>query len=681
MTRDYKYNLEINSTRRRGLFRRNIFTPRLISVLCTLCVLAVGALNFTTSAHEGEDHSQPAQKKNAPASPAVSVLTSERNINTDAGSFRARLRQAPVDPRAGETAQFEIELIERIEGGFGGADGQPVTAVVTARIMTATGQIVAGNLATHAEGEPPRPGVYGVEYQLPASGNYKIFFDARTEDGRAFAVDFPVSVTHAPTNPLFWIGLAMLALVSLGAIYGRYRSYNSTDAGQEETSGASKPSIASALRKTVPVAVAALLFFAVGTVALAYFSPPRERRTIAHLPADGGGTSSAGDPALGGSGATLTIPKESQQLFDIRTAVVEERQIVSGLKTSGVVRAKPDARAVISPPVAGRVTLNGNITIGAAIGRGQTIGSVEQVLGASEQAALEGQRIGLRTAALEQQSRVSEQQSLAAQARTRLTQAQRELLRAKNLFDVGAASRKRVEEAQTAVSLAQQEVSNAEAQARAAGQQARLARESVASINPVRKFPLIAPVSGIVTDLRVVTGQQVEAGAELMNLVNLTTVLLEARVFERDLAAARDSGRATYTAPALNGEVYTIGVGDNSDAGRLVSIGQSVDPQTRTVPVIYEVTNPLNRLREGMFIEITLDTSGGARVLTVPKGSVTTEQGRAFVFVFKGGETFERRVVVLGAEGQDYYEVRSGVKSGERVVTEGIYQLRSTQPG
>jgi multidrug efflux pump subunit AcrA (membrane-fusion protein) len=68
-------------------------------------------------------------------------------------------------------------------------------------------------------------------------------------------------------------------------------------------------------------------------------------------------------------------------------------------------------------------------------------------------------------------------------------------------------------------------------------------------------------------------------------------------------------------------------------------------------------------------------------VLSVPKASVITEQGRTFVFVFRGGETYERRIVVLGSEGQDYYEVRSGVQADERVVTEGIYQLRSTQPG
>ena len=99
------------------------------------------------------------------------------------------------------------------------------------------------------------------------------------------------------------------------------------------------------------------------------------------------------------------------------------------------------------------------------------------------------------------------------------------------------------------------------------------------------------------------------------------------------------------------------------------------------MPVIFEVPNPLNRLRDGMFVEITVDTSGGATVLSVPRESVITEQGRTFVFVFAGGETYEKRIVVLGAEGQDFYEVKSGVRAGERVVVEGIYQLRSTTPG
>ena len=81
-----------------------------------------------------------------------------------------------------------------------------------------------------------------------------------------------------------------------------------------------------------------------------------------------------------------------------------------------------------------------------------------------------------------------------------------------------------------------------------------------------------------------------------------------------------------------------------------------------------------------MFVEMTIDTTGDRQTLAVPKKAVVTEQGLTFVFVFDGGESFEKRAVALGTEGADFYEIKSGLKEGERVVTEGIYQLRSTQP-
>ncbi|MGI9107182.1 MAG: efflux RND transporter periplasmic adaptor subunit [Pyrinomonadaceae bacterium] len=636
-----------------------------------LSLLVVSPAFLPASANGGDDHSHGGEKGAATKSAATSIAsvrTAERNLQSPAGQFNVRLRQSPADPRAGEEVQFEIAVEEQVEGGFGGGGLQPVEAAkVTARVTKANGEAVETKLEAHGEGQP---NVYGVHYAFGDSGEYKFIFDVRTPDNREFAVDFPVSIVSAPVNPAFWLGVGALALVSAGAVYGSSRSGSRVGLSGRE-----------AARRTLPIASGALVFFIFGIVALLYLSPPRERREIAAMPVRteiAATTSATGDPALGGSGAVITIPKESQLLFKILTAPVEERQIISGLKTTGAVRAKPDARAVISPPVSGRVTFKGNVQIGAVVARGQSIGTIEQILGAPEQAGLEAQRIQLRTAALEQQSRSTEQQSLAQQAVTRLNQARRELQRATNLLAVGAAPQRRVEEAQTAVKLAEQEVASAQAQARIAGQQASLSRESVARVDPVRSFPLVSPVTGIIADLRATTGQQVEAGAELLNVVNLTSVLLEAQVFERDLAAVRDSGRASYTAPALNGEVYRIGAGGD---GRLVSIGQSVNSQTRTVPVIFEVPNPLNRLREGMFVEITLDTSRGARVLAVPKASVITEQGRTFVFVFTGGEIYERRVIVLGAEGQEYYEVRSGVQPGERVVTEGIYQIRSTQPG
>src|SRR5690606_1015316 len=153
---------------------------------------------------------------------------------------------------------------------------------------------------------------------------------------------------------------------------------------------------------------------------------------------------------------------------------------------------------------------------------------------------------------------------------------------------------------------------------------------------PTRSFPITAPVTGIVGDVKVTSGQLVETGTEIMSVVNLSTVLIEAQVFERDLPAVRESTRASFSNAALSGEVYTIGTRDGD--GRLVSIGQTVNEQTRTVPVIYEMRNPAGRLKDGMFVEITIDTSGDRQVLAVPKQAVVTEQGQTFVFIFDGGE-------------------------------------------
>ncbi len=323
----------------------------------------------SASAHGGEDHgdagaAQPVGAAAATGASAVAVRSAERNVQTAQGQFKVRLRQSPPDPRAGEEVQFAAALSEQVEGGFGGGGGTlPLEeAKVSARVTTAAGGAVAANLPTHGEGTPA---AYGVHYAFRDAGEYKLFFDVRTSDGRQFAADFPVSVARAPVNWAFWLGLAILTLLAGGAIFGYHASWRRDGLDRRR-----------AVRKTLPIAVAALLCFALGTVALAYFEPPRERRAVASLPPGGveeqapGVGVSAGDPALGGSGATVSITKESQLLFGIRTAPVEERQIVSGLKVTGAVEARPDAQSVVSPPVAGRVFFNRTVSIGTAVGRG-----------------------------------------------------------------------------------------------------------------------------------------------------------------------------------------------------------------------------------------------------------------------------------------------------------------------
>lgn len=638
-------------------------------------LLTAHFLLLTVSAHEGEDHSNDSKTTATTNAPKVSIVAAERNLQTDAGQFNVVLRRVPADPQTGETVQFLVRFAEKVEGGFGGGEPLPIDkATVTANITQSNGTIVSENLTTHAETK----GNYRAEYVFSSAGDYKIVFNIATADNRSFSVDFPVSVASAPIRSTFWIGLLVLSLLTLGSLgavfYAAKRNGNVN------------------FRKIAPFVVAALLIFALGIAALSYFLPPRETRTIAEIPLT---ATTETETNVLATKTVLTVSKDSQLLFGIKTEPVSTRQITGGLKTTGTVRARPDAKAVVVPPVAGKIVLREGITLGAAIGRGEQIGYVEQVLDVAGQTALEQQRLDveaqqrdveakrleIKNTVLQLQAQQTDQRAKAQQARTQLAQANRELRRSENLVEVGAVPKKRVEEAQTAVKVAEQEVAAAEKQISLLENQIKQTNagqtifRSPRVNQPTKIFPLISPVTGIINEIKATSGQQVETGAEILSLANLSTVLLEAQVFERDLPIVRESRRASFTASALSGEVYTIGTADGD--GKLVSIGQTVNEQTRTVSVIYEVKNPLQRLRDGMFVEMTIDTSGDREVLAVPKRAVVTEQGQTFVFVFDGGETFEKRPVALGTEGADYYEIKSGLKKDERVVTEGIYQMRS----
>ena len=623
-----------------------------------------------------DDHGQPAS---AATGTAVATARAERNIESEAGNFVLRVERYPADPRTGELVQMAVRVLERVEGGFGANESVALEdAALTVTVTAADGSSVAERIPATFERS-----FYRADYTFSDKGNFKTVYNVTTKDGRSFSADFPVSVASAPTNWTFWIGVLILSLLSFGIVGGVYYSFRNEDEQQRK------------MRRLAPVTALALLFFVFGVFALSFFFPPTETRAMGNFAPTG---EPAANPAATGEQTVLTVSKESQLLFGIKTEPVSTRRITSGLNVTGTVRARPDARAVVVPPVAGRLILRDGLALGSAVGRGEQIGYVEQVLDVSGQVGLEQQRLEvlaqqrdvearrleLRNTALQLRGQQAEQRANASQARTQLAQAQRELRRSANLVEVGAVPVKRLEEARTAVSVAEQSVSSAEQQVRLLENQIKQTESGQAifqnpTVNqPSRTFPLTSPVTGIVNTITATSGQVVEGSTQILSVVNLSSVLIEAQVFERDLPAVRESTRASFTSAALGDEVYTVGTPDGD--GRLVSIGQSVNEQTRTVPVIYEINNPASRLKDGMFVEITIDTSGERQVLAVPKSAVVNEQGQTFVFVFDGGETFRKRPVALGPEGADYFEVTSGLEEGERVVTEGIYQLRSTQP-
>ena len=348
-------------------------------------------------------------------------------MKNDSGELTVIMKRLPGDPRSGETGHVLVSLSETVQGGFGSGPLPVEKASVMFSITRPDGAVVAGNIAAKEE----LGGLYRGTYLFDSTGDYKIVVSITTEDKRTFSADFPVTVSRAPIRTSFWVGLLILLVLSgasFAVVFYALKRKGDTS-----------------FRRLAPVGAVVLTVFLLSAVALAYLLPPSQTRETAAIPPDAFSTAAVNELP---KGTTITVPKESQLLFGIKTQLIDTRQITSGLKTTGVVRARPDAKGVVTAQVPGRIVLNQAVSLGSAVGRGEQIGYVEQVLDVSGQTGLESQRLDveaqqrevearkleLRNTVLSLQSQQAQSRAAAGQARTRLAQAQRELRRSQNLL-------------------------------------------------------------------------------------------------------------------------------------------------------------------------------------------------------------------------------------------------------
>lgn len=185
--------------------------------------------------------------------------------------------------------------------------------------------------------------------------------------------------------------------------------------------------------------------------------------------------------------------------------------------------------------------------------------------------------------------------------------------------------------------------------------------------NIARSLTLAAPSDGVVMQKMAVEGMRFAAGDRLFEIADLSNVWLIANVFEQDLAAIRTGAMSKISFAAYPGESFT---------GKIAFIHPDVGKDTRTVKVRIEVPNPDGRLKIDMYatVELTAPASAGA-VVSIPANAVLNSGARQAVLVAHGEEWFEPRLVELGALADGFYEIRSGLREGEIVVTSANFLI------
>jgi RND family efflux transporter MFP subunit len=379
-----------------------------------------------------------------------------------------------------------------------------------------------------------------------------------------------------------------------------------------------------------------------------------------HFRKSGTAEDAAAAPVAASTGR-VTFLMEQQWLIKLKLARAEEAMRATQIQTTGRVVPVPSKRAIVSPPVGG-IVQNGTMPrIGQQVMKGQLLATLLQTPTAAEAAQI-------RTANTQVQienTRVDAERRRLAQteieAKARLEEATHDLARSQRLYDKKAYSAKALESDELARTVAASQLEAIREQLKA------LQMQPMPSSASGSEYEVRSPISGTIVNVRKASGEQVAAGDAMIEIVALDTVWVEAPVFEKDLGRLARQGRAVFTTAAYP---------DKEFEGRLINVGKVVDEQSRTATAIFEVPNPSEQLSIGMQANLRLEGGAQVKVVLIPREAVLDNEGKKIVYVLLSGEEFERREVVLGDEYGGQVAILSGVQTGERVVTQGAYQLK-----
>ena len=255
-------------------------------------------------------------------------------------------------------------------------------------------------------------------------------------------------------------------------------------------------------------------------------------------------------------------------------------------------------------------------------------------------------------------------------ARTTLSVVEKALERATALLDRGAIGAGEHQRREADYENARADLHEAEEKLHLLGMTEREIEQLAAKTLPhaeVARVSLRAPFSGEVIERNATIGEVIDPNKTLLTVADLSTVWVRADFPEQQ------AGRLK------TGLIFEVRVSAYPDAifqGAMTYVGAVIDPTTRTVAARADVSNSDGRLRPEMFAEVSLVTNEQS-VLSVPRAAVQQVGSRTVVFVVRGPRRFESREVTLGQASSEYIQVVTGLTSGDEVVTQGSYALKS----
>jgi cobalt-zinc-cadmium efflux system membrane fusion protein len=324
-------------------------------------------------------------------------------------------------------------------------------------------------------------------------------------------------------------------------------------------------------------------------------------------------------------GTRVVVPPGSPLRGRIKVEAATEQLIQSQLLAPASVEADPTRLARISPPLSGRVEKL-LVHLGDRVEKGQPL----LILNAPD---------------------LAQAQADFVKAQSGLSQAQKTYARQKDLNEHGIGAQRELEQAETDRTVAQSELGRA---------RKRLEQLGVSVDTPVGPLVVRSPITGRVVDLAVSGGEfKNDPNAVLMTVADLSTVWLTASVQEKDVRRVKVGDTATAVFSAYPDEHFV---------GKVFSVADLLDLDTRTVKVRVAIENSDGRFKPGMFATVRFAGTSTPRVV-VPNTALVLRGDETFTFVEVGDWVFEARRVTTGQQQGEVTVVTEGLDAGTPVVT------------
>ena len=199
---------------------------------------------------------------------------------------------------------------------------------------------------------------------------------------------------------------------------------------------------------------------------------------------------------------------------------------------------------------------------------------------------------------------------------------------------------------------------------------AKTAYNAVSNHKTAKGVSVNAPINGHMKNILVKEGEYITVGLPLATVSQNQRLVLRAEVSQRYYNAMQSVKSANFKTPYDN-KVYSL----EDLNGRLLSFGKTSNENSFFIPVSFEFDNK-GEVIPGSFVEVYLLSSELENVISLPRTALTEEQGIFFVYLQLDEEGYKKQLVTLGADNGESVQILSGVKAGDRVVTEGAYQVK-----